>query len=97
MFEAKDILTLLGIPGTKIKSLDTIEDGDEATIYIELEDLNKYFDFKFDTNGWNSIVLARLLLDKIRERTWRLFLYEEPETQYGYRGEIQKDSLPELY
>ena len=42
MFEAKDILPLLGIPGTKIKSLDTIEDVDEATIYIELEDIRGY-------------------------------------------------------
>ena len=42
MFEAKDILPLLGIPGTKIKSFDTIEDGDEATIYIELEDIRGY-------------------------------------------------------
>lgn len=32
---------------------------------IELDDLNKYFNFKFDTNGWNPIVLARLLVDKI--------------------------------
>lgn len=39
MFEAKDILPLLGIPGTKIKSLDTVNDGDEATIYIELDDI----------------------------------------------------------
>ena len=39
MFEAKDILPLLGIPGTKIKSLDTVYDGDESTIYVELEDI----------------------------------------------------------
>lgn len=32
MFEAKDLLSLLGIPGTKIKSLDTLNDGDEAIL-----------------------------------------------------------------
>ena len=32
---------------------------------IELGDIDQYFDFEFDTNGWNPIVLARLLLDKI--------------------------------
>ena len=31
MFEAKDILPLLGIPGTKIKSFNIINDGDETT------------------------------------------------------------------
>ena len=31
MFEAKDILPLLGIPGTKIKSFNSINDGDETT------------------------------------------------------------------
>ena len=39
MFEAKDILPLLGTPGTRIKSIDTINDGNEAIIYVELEDL----------------------------------------------------------
>ena len=42
MFEAKDILPLLGIPGTKIKSFDTVDDGNEATIYVELEDVRGY-------------------------------------------------------
>jgi transposase len=42
MFEAKDILTLLGIPGTKIKSFDTVDDKDEATIFVELEDIRGF-------------------------------------------------------
>ena len=42
MFEAKDILPLLGIPGTKIKSLDAVYDGDESIIYIELEDIRGF-------------------------------------------------------
>ena len=41
--------------------------------------------------------LAGLFLDKARRRSGRLLLYEEQETQQRYRGEIQKDSLPELY
>lgn len=32
---------------------------------IELGDIKKYFDFEFDTTGWNSIVLARLVVDKL--------------------------------
>ena len=32
---------------------------------IELGDIKKYFDFEFDTTGWNSIVLARLIVDKL--------------------------------
>lgn len=42
MFEAKDILPLLGIPGTKIKSLDVIDDKDESIIFVELEDIRGY-------------------------------------------------------
>ena len=41
--------------------------------------------------------LAGLFLDKARRRSGRLLLYEEQETQQRYRGEIQKDSLPELH
>lgn len=32
---------------------------------IELGEIDDYLSFEFDTNGWNSIVLARLFLDKI--------------------------------
>ena len=42
MFEAKDILTFLGIPGDKIKYFDIVYDGDDALVRIELEDIRGY-------------------------------------------------------
>lgn len=81
MFEAKDILSLLGIPGTKIKSLDTLNDGDEATIYIELSDIRgccpecgstdigikDYYTVRIN----NSIIKHRHLMVEIRVRRYR--------------------------
>lgn len=32
---------------------------------IEIDSIEKYLDFSYDTSGWNEIVLARLLIDKI--------------------------------
>lgn len=81
MFEAKDILPLLGIPGTKIKSFDTIEDGDEATIYIELEDIRGYcpecgstsIEIKdyYTVRINNSVIKHRHLTVEIRVRRYR--------------------------
>ena len=42
MNDAKDILTLLGIPSEKIKYFSTQIDGDYAIIYLELADLRGY-------------------------------------------------------
>ena len=42
--------------------------GQDANI-IEIGDLSKYIDFDFDTTGWNSIVLARLVLDKLDRKS----------------------------
>lgn len=47
---------------------------------IELENLNDYFDFKFDTNGWNPIVLSRLLVDKILPENISKVLYLDGDT-----------------
>ena len=47
---------------------------------IELRELNSYFDFKFDTNGWNPIVLARLLIDKILPENIDKILYLDGDT-----------------
>lgn len=81
MFEAKDILPLLGIPGTKIKSFDTINDGDEATFYIELEDIRGYcprcgstsIEIKdyYSVRINNSIIKHRRLTVEIRVRRYR--------------------------
>lgn len=81
MFEAKDILPLLGIPGTKIKSFDTIDDGDESTIYIELEDIrgccprcgSTSIEIKdyYEVHINNSIIKHRHLTVAIRVRRYR--------------------------
>ena len=81
MFEAKDILSLLGIPGTKIKSFDTVDDGDEATIFIELVDsrgccprcgstsieIKDYYTIRVN----NSLIKHRRLTVEIRVRRYR--------------------------
>ncbi len=61
----------------------------EVTI-IELNSLDEYFDFDFDTNGWNPIVLSRLLLDKILPESLDRVLYLDGDT-------IVRGSLSELW
>jgi len=39
MFEAKDILPLIGIPETKIQFINTVYDDNEAIVRIELADI----------------------------------------------------------
>lgn len=57
---------------------------------IEIENLKKYFNFSFDTTGWNSIVLARLVLDQLLPRSIDRILYLDGDT-------IVRGSLVELY
>ena len=59
-------------------------------IFIELEDIKNYFNFDFDTTGWNPIVLARLLLDKLLPNNIDKILYLDGDT-------IVRGSLKELY
>ncbi len=47
---------------------------------LPLENLANYFDFEFDTNGWNPIVLARLLVDKILPKNIDKVLYLDGDT-----------------
>ncbi len=47
---------------------------------IELGDVEQYFDFEVDTNGWNPIVLARLLLDKILPKEVHRVIYLDGDT-----------------
>lgn len=59
-------------------------------IIKELGDINQYFDFEFDTTGWNSIVLARLILDKFLPENVEKVLYLDGDT-------IVRGSLKELW
>ena len=81
MFEAKDILPLIGIPETKIQFIDTVYDGDEAIIRIELADIRgccpkcgstsigikDYYTVRIN----NSIIKHRHLTIEIRVRRYR--------------------------
>lgn len=53
---------------------------------IELPDLKNFFDFEFDTLGWNSIVLARLLVDQLLPDDVQRVLYLDGDTIV--RGEL---------
>ena len=57
---------------------------------IELNDMKDHFSFEFDTSGWNPIVLARLLLDKLLPKDIDRVLYLDGDT-------IVRGSLKELY
>lgn len=57
---------------------------------IELGDIKKYFDFEFDTTGWNSIVLARLVVGKLLPKDIKRILYLDGDT-------IVRGSLEELW
>ena len=56
--------------------------------FIKLDNMPKYFDFEFDTNGWNPIVLARLLLDRLLPNCTEKVLYLDGDTII--RGNLQK-------
>ena len=63
----------------------------DNNLYIyELRPLEEYFDFEFNTNGWNPIVLARLLIDKILPNGIDKLLYLDWDT-------IVRWSLKELW
>lgn len=59
------------------------------TIY-EIGDIDSYFDFEFDSNGWNNIILARLLLDRFLPKNIDRILYLDGDT-------IVRGSLSELW
>lgn len=59
-------------------------------IIKELGNIKQYFDFEFDTTGWNSIVLARLILDKFLPEKMEKVLYLDGDT-------IVRGSLKELW
>lgn len=54
----------------------------------ELGNIKEYFDFEFDTTGWNSIVLARLILDKFLPEDVDKILYLDGDTIV--RGELKE-------
>ncbi len=80
-----------GITDSNKKILkEFIESYNRKTTIVELENLNSYIDFEFDTMGWNPIVLARLILDKLLEDTIEKIIYIDGDT-------IVRGSLKELW
>lgn len=57
---------------------------------LELEDLHQYFDFDFDTLGWNKVILARLLMGSILPKKIKRIIYLDGDT-------IVRGSLTELW
>lgn len=57
---------------------------------IELGDISTYFDFSFDTLGWNNVILSRLLLDQLLPKTVNKIIYLDGDT-------VVIDSLDELW
>ncbi len=74
----------------KKKLIDFGKSYNRDVIIKELGDINQYFDFEFDTTGWNSIVLARLILDKFLPNEVEKVLYLDGDT-------IVRGSLEELW
>lgn len=72
------------------KLKEFVESYGQKIDIIEIGDLGKYIDFDFDTTGWNSIVLARLVLDKLLPSTVDRVLYLDGDT-------IVRGDLRDLY
>lgn len=62
------------------KLLEFVEKYGASISFIELEKLENYFDFSFDTNGWSSIILARLLVDKLLPTEVERIIYLDGDT-----------------
>lgn len=79
-----------GITSNNKKILKTIVEKkyNRKINIIELEEIENYFDFEFDTSGWNKIVLARLLIGKILPKKVERVLYLDGDTIV--RGNLEK-------
>ena len=64
----------------KSKLKDFIGKYNRKITIKELENINKYFDFEFDTTGWNPVILARLVLDKFIPNNIDKIIYLDGDT-----------------
>lgn len=74
----------------KEKMKNLIEEYNRKIFIKELESLEKYIGFEFDTTGWNPIVLARLIIDKLLDCSVDRVLYMDGDT-------IVRGNLSELW
>ncbi len=76
----------------KLKKM--VNQYDRKIEIMELKSLKSYFNFDFDTNGWNPIVLVRLLVDKILPKNIDKILYLDGDTICrGNLEELWKDNM----
>ena len=47
---------------------------------VDVDDLNKYFTFDFDTGGWNQVILLRLLMGEILPKDIDRIIYMDGDT-----------------
>lgn len=84
-------LLVLNVTSENKEKLKTyIHSYNREVCFIELKDINQYFDFSFDTTGWSPIVLARLLIDRLLPDSVQRILYLDGDT-------VVRGSLKELW
>ena len=70
-----------GITEKNKKELNKLVKKYKRKIFIEeLKDLSEYFDFEFDTLGWNKVILARLLMGTILPKNVDKIIYLDGDT-----------------
>ena len=62
------------------KSKGFAKSYDRKVCIISINNIADYIDFDFDTNGWSSIILARLFLDKLLPQEVDRILYLDGDT-----------------
>ena len=65
---------------SKNKFLELADKYNRIIEIIPLQSIDTYIDFEFDTGGWNPIVLARLVLDKLLPEEVEKVLYLDGDT-----------------
>ncbi len=71
----------MGISDSNNKKLcDLAERYGRNSVIIEIGAMEQYFDFSFNTTGWNEIVLARLLVDRILPNEIKRVIYLDGDT-----------------
>lgn len=82
--EVKDInfyLITLNFKKSSISMMKKLVKKYNRSIYFyELDNIEKYFSFDFDTLGWNKVIVARLLVDKILPSDIKRILYLDGDT-----------------
>jgi len=71
----------MGITDDNVRGLeDLAQSYDRSLTVIEIGAIEQYLDFSFDTTGWNEIVLARLLVDRILPKNMDRVIYMDGDT-----------------